>query len=39
MHLYMGYDGVQRKAVCDDGISLANDIIDRCALMLAEQQG
>lgn len=38
MHLYMGYDGVQRKAVCDDGISLANDIIDRCALMLTEQQ-
>ena len=38
MHLYMGYDGVQRKAVCDDGISLANDIIDRCALMLAEHQ-
>ena len=37
MHLYMGYDGVQRKAVCDDGISLANDIIDRCALMLSEQ--
>ena len=34
MHLYMGYDGVQRKATCDDGFALANDIIDRCAVML-----
>ena len=35
LHLYMGYDGTQRKATCDDGIRLANEIIDRCAMMLA----
>lgn len=35
LHLYMGYDGTQRKATCDDGIHLANEIIDRCAVMLA----
>ena len=34
MHLSMGYDGCQRKAVCQDGIRLANDIIDHCAAML-----
>ena len=31
MHLYMGYDGVQNKAICDSGFRLANDILDRCA--------
>ena len=35
LHLYMGYDGTQHKATCDDGIRLANEIIDRCAMMLA----
>lgn len=34
LHLQMGYDGVQRKATCDDGFRLANEIIDRCAVML-----
>ena len=34
MHIYMGYDGNQRKATCHDGIDLANNIIDRCATML-----
>ena len=34
IHVYMGYDGNQRKALCMDGIQLANDIIDRCAAML-----
>ena len=36
MHLSMGYDGVQRKGVCDDGIKLATEIIDRCAKMVVE---
>ena len=35
MHISMGYDGSQRKATCQDGINLANDIIDRCAAMLS----
>lgn len=34
MHLSMDYDGNSRKKVCDDGISLANDIINRCASFL-----
>ncbi len=34
MHISMGYDGNPRKAVCDDSISLADQIIDRCATML-----
>ena len=33
MHLYMNYDGIQQKGVCDDGFRLANTIIDRCAAM------
>ena len=33
MHLYMNYDGNQQKGVCDNGFSLANTIIDRCAAM------
>ena len=37
MHLYMNYDGVQSKDVCDSGIRLANDIIDRCEIMLPKQ--
>ena len=35
LHLQMAYDGVQRKATCDDGFNLANEIIDRCAVMLS----
>ena len=34
MHLYMGYDGVPSKAICDTGFRLANDIIDRCARLI-----
>lgn len=33
MHLYMNYDGNANKAVCDEGFTLANDIIDRCEAM------
>lgn len=35
MHLSMDYDGTSRKSVCDDGFHLANEIIDRCAVMAA----
>ena len=35
MHVSMGYDGIQRKAICHDGIELANTIINRCASMIA----
>ena len=34
MHLSMGYDGVLKKSICNDGVQIANDIIDRCATML-----
>ena len=34
MHLCMGYDGNLSKTVCQDGVHLANEIIDRCATML-----
>ena len=34
LHLSMGYDGVQSKDVCDAGFRLANDIIDRCSLLI-----
>lgn len=34
MHIAMGYDGMQQKALCQGSIALANDIIDRCARML-----
>ena len=34
MHLHMGYDGAQAKGTCDDGLRLANEIIDRCAALL-----
>lgn len=37
MHLSMDYDGTSRKVVCDDGIKMANEIIDRCSTMLNEQ--
>ena len=33
MHLNMNYDGVQDKGICQRGVHLANDIIDRCAMM------
>ena len=34
IHVYMGYDGNLDRATCLSGIRLANDIIDRCAVML-----
>lgn len=34
MHLAMGYDGNQNKDICQAGLRIANEIIDRCALML-----
>ena len=34
MHLCMGYDGILDKTVCDEGIKIANEIIDRCATMI-----
>lgn len=34
MHLYMGYDGCKRKKICDEGFDMANDIINRCAMLL-----
>lgn len=34
LHVYMGYDGNQRRSICMDGINLANDIINRCEVML-----
>ncbi len=34
LHIYMGYDGNQLKDNCLAGIRLANDIIDRCEVML-----
>ena len=30
----MGYDGILKKSVCQEGIDLANEIIDRCACLL-----
>jgi len=34
MHLVMGYDGNKSKKVSDAGFDVANDIIDRCALLI-----
>ena len=36
MHITMGYDGNLSKDVCQGGIHLATDIIDRCATMLVK---
>lgn len=35
MHLYMTYDGNNSKSVSDEGFRLANNIIDRCEMMLS----
>ena len=35
LHVYMGYDGNQSKATCMEGFRFANEIIDRCAVMLS----
>ena len=34
IHLLMGYDGTLSKTLCDEGFRVANDIIDKCAVML-----
>ena len=36
LHLTMGYDGTKDKKVCDRGFDYANDIIDRCAMLIPE---
>lgn len=36
IHLLMGYDGTQYKKLCDDGFRLANEIINKCAIMLGQ---
>ena len=33
MHLYMGYDGNKDRKVCDAGFEMANNIINRCAML------
>ena len=33
LHLFMGYDGIKQKKICDTGFEVANEIIDRCALL------
>ena len=33
-HITLGYDGVLKKSTFLDGVSLTNDIIDRCERML-----
>ena len=38
MHITMSYDGNQSKAVCDEGIRLANEIIKICSKMMPKQQ-
>ena len=34
MHLSMGYDGILDKEICSKGFQIANEIIDRCELMI-----
>ena len=34
MHLSMNYDGIRDRSICSRGFSLANQIIDRCAILL-----
>lgn len=36
MHIAMGYDGNQSKAVCDEGFRLADEIIRICSKMLGK---
>ena len=38
MHIAMGYDGNQQKAVCDAGFRLADEIIKICSKMMPKQQ-
>jgi hypothetical protein len=34
MHITLGYDGNPRKAICSEGVKLANEIINRCELLM-----
>ena len=34
LHKSMGYDGILDKRICDHGFQIANEIIDRCAVMM-----
>lgn len=34
MHLVMGYDGNKGRKVCEAGFDYANDIIDRCEILM-----
>lgn len=38
MHLAMGYDGIKQKKICDTGFELANEIIDRCAMLYHSEE-
>ena len=35
IHVYMAFDGCPYKPISDEGLRLANDIIDRCDKMLS----
>jgi len=37
MHLSMGYDGIKQKKICDTGFEVANEIIDRCAMLYSPE--
>ena len=37
IRVYMGYDGIQHKPICDEGFRLANDIIEHCDRMLVRE--
>ena len=37
IHLYMGYDGSLSKNLCDNSFHIANEIIDKCAIMLGQK--
>lgn len=38
MHLSMGYDGIKQKKICDTGFEVANNIIDRCAILYQPEE-
>lgn len=37
LHLSMGYDGIKQKKICDTGFEVANEIIDRCAMLYSPE--
>ena len=38
LHLDMGYDGIQSKRICDEGIRMANEIIERCRTLISSKE-